>query len=269
MTRRGIFYSLNAMAKKTFSVDDTLFKAQTKKLVRKLKLDEPKFVREQAGMLAQLLTKLTPPFPSFPEMKGAGYGDNIKENQAAGIKAVKSGFLSAVKFIGNMDSFKSKDLRSAVERGDTAYLTARVKHFKGKRKGLRVVHYSDHMRNKMRNGRGRVNKGTVPIIGLSQADVEAGLARAIYNVGISKAAIAKAAFRLGRKKPTKWVYKHFSRVQVSVQVRKNPAVATFKVAGPGLEVPIRRLKQAESFRQKAMALKLKSDLNRRIKQVGF
>jgi hypothetical protein len=34
------------MSKQTFSVDDTLYRAQAKKLVKQLKLDETKFVRD-------------------------------------------------------------------------------------------------------------------------------------------------------------------------------------------------------------------------------
>lgn len=65
----GKSYCTSKMAK-NFSVDSTLFKAKAKKLVRKLKLDEPTVVREQAGLLAQLLSKVTPPFKSFPKMSG-------------------------------------------------------------------------------------------------------------------------------------------------------------------------------------------------------
>ena len=84
---------------KNFSVDSTLFKAQAKKLVKKLKLDEPTVVREQAGLLAQLLAKVTPPFKSFPKMSGKpSYttGGAIE----VGKKAVRAGFSPAVARMG-------------------------------------------------------------------------------------------------------------------------------------------------------------------------
>ena len=44
------------MSKQTFSVDDTLYRAQAKKLVKQLKLEEVEFVKDQAGLLAQQLS---------------------------------------------------------------------------------------------------------------------------------------------------------------------------------------------------------------------
>ena len=56
------------MMSKDFKVDSTLWKKRSKDVIKILKIDEPKFVKEQAGLLAELATKVTPPFREFPKM---------------------------------------------------------------------------------------------------------------------------------------------------------------------------------------------------------
>ena len=218
MTRRGIFYSRSAMPKKSFSVDQTLFRASAQKLVRQLKLDEVKVVREQAGLFAQLLAKLTPPFKSFPKMSGKPTY-TTGGAQGTGANAVKAGFFSAVKRMGTVTNWKDPKMKSAIRRGDADYIEQRLKHMKGSNKhGLRVQKYSDSARNKQRNTRGHVNSGTQPFVGLSNADVNRGLKRAVGNVGIAKASFALAALRFGRKSPPKWIARHFRKVNTPVKV---------------------------------------------------
>ena len=157
---------------KPFTVDDTLYRAKAKKLVKQLKLDEQEFVREQAGLLAQLMTRLAPPFDGFPKFK-AGY--TSKGSLQAGKKAVRAGFARAVQSFGKVGGWKDKDIRRAIKAGDIAYLTKRLRYMKNSRKaGLQVKHYSENERNRLRNNRGRVSKGTVGFVGVSTADVKEG-----------------------------------------------------------------------------------------------
>jgi hypothetical protein len=92
---------------KNFTVDSTLFKMKAKKLVKKLKLDEPTVVREQAGLLAQLLAKVTPPFKSFPSMSGR---PSYTTGGAMGVgkAAVRSGFFSVVARMGTEKNWTDK-----------------------------------------------------------------------------------------------------------------------------------------------------------------
>ena len=257
------------MSKQNFSVDDTLFRMQAKKLVKQLKLDENVVVREQAGLLAQLLAKVTPPFKGFPKMSGKP-SYTTGGAQGIGTNAVKAGFNSAVKRMGSVNSWKDKGIRKAIRGGDTAYLENRLKHMKGSEKhGLKVHKYSDNLRNSQRNTKGRVNRGTQSVVALSNADVNRGQKRAIANVGIAKASFALAALRLGRPSAPKWIARHFSKVNTPVQVQRNPARVSFTSNAKGLDVTMRRLKAVERFRMVAMVKRLEALVRADAKKAGF
>ena len=254
---------------KNFTVDATLFKVKAKKLVKQLKLDEPTVVREQAGLLAQLLSKVTPPFKSFPKMSGkASY--TTGGAMGVGKKAVRAGFYSAVKRMGTVSNWTDKGMRKAIQSGDTAYIQARLEHMKKSNKhGLKVRDYSDNLRERQRNTRGRVNRGTQPIVMLQNKDVNAGLKRAMNNVGIAKASFALAALRLGRPKAPAWIAKHFAKVNTPVSVTRNPARVKFTSNAKGLDVTTRRLKAVERFRIVAMVKRLEKLVKADAKKAGF
>ncbi len=254
---------------KNFTVDATLFKVKAKKLVKQLKLDEPTVVREQAGLLAQLLAKVTPPFKSFPKMSGK---PSYTTGGAMGVgkKAVRAGFYSAVKRMGTVSNWTDKGMRKAIRSGDTAYIQARLEHMKKSNKhGLKVRDYSDNLRERQRNTRGRVNRGTQPIVMLQNKDVNAGLKRAMNNVGIAKASFALAALRLGRPKAPAWIAKHFAKVNTPVSVTRNPARVKFTSNAKGLDVTTRRLKAVERFRMVAMVKHLETLVRANAKKAGF
>ena len=254
---------------KNFTVDATLFKVKAKKLVKQLKLDENKVVREQAGLLAQLLAKVTPPFKSFPKMSGK---PSYTTGGAMGVgkKAVRAGFYSAVKRMGTVSNWTDKGMRKAIRSGDTAYIQARLEHMKKSNKhGLKVRDYSDNLRERQRNTRGRVNRGTQPIVMLQNKDVNAGLKRAMNNVGIAKASFALAALRLGRPKAPAWIAKHFAKVNTPVSVTRNPARVKFTSNAKGLDVTTRRLKAVERFRMVAMVKHLEALVRANAKKAGF
>ncbi len=257
------------MSKQTFSVDDTLYRAQAKKLVKQLKLEEVEVVKEQAGLLAQLLAKVTPPFDGFPKMSGRPTYTTPRALKA-GQKAVRAGFFSAVKKMGAPNKWDDKNIRAAIRRGDTAYLEARLKHMKGSNKrGLKVTQYSDKMRNNQRNTRGRVNRGTQPIVMLNDKDVNAGLRRALNNVGIAKASFAEAAVKLGRKAPPKWIARHFKTVNTNLNISRSPARVSFTADAKGLDVTNRRTKAVERFRMVAMVKRLEQLVRAEAKKSGF
>jgi hypothetical protein len=256
------------MSKKTFSVDDTLYRAQAKKLVKQLKLDETKFVREQAGMLAQNFASITPPFVSYSKPK-LNYG--TKKDIAKGKEATRAGFYSVVKMMTiDGQNWKDKNIRSAIERGDMNYVEQRLKHFKrSKKRDMKVRQYSDNRRNKQRNSRGRAYRDATPFVTLSRSDAESGLARAMDRVGMAKASFARAAQRLGRKKPIKDIFKHFSKVHAVVTVTRNPSVATFTVSSHGLDQAVRREKEVTSIRLESMVKRLKQIIKADAKKAGF
>ena len=254
---------------KNFTVDATLFKVKAKKLVKQLKLDEPTVVREQAGLLAQLLAKVTPPFKSFPKMSGKPTYTTANA-QRTGVAAVKADFDSVIKSIGTLKSWTSKRMKKAIRAGDTSYIKERLKYMKTSNKhNLDVFMYSDDLHNKKRNNRGRINRGSQPIVALKNADVNKGRRRAINNVGIAKASFALAALRLGRPKAPAWIAKHFGKVNTPVSVTRNPARVKFTSNAKGLDVTTRRLKAVERFRMVAMVKHLEALVRANAKKAGF
>jgi hypothetical protein len=254
---------------KSFTVDDTRFRMQARNLIRKLKLDEPKVVKEQAGLLAQLQAKMTPPFKSFPAMKGRPTYATAGA-LAQGVKATTAGFFSAVKKVGSDRAWKSESIQKAIRSGNIQRLNAIFKNAKKSNKyGLEARRYTDNARNRKRDNRGRVNKGTAPFIGITTAAVNAGLDRAIKSVGIAKAAFAKAAYRLGRKSPPRWISRHFSKIRTTVIFTKNPTRIKYTANAKGLDVVSRNLKRIERFRLQAMVARLKSLVRAESKKKGF
>lgn len=254
---------------KNFKVDSTLWRARSKKLVKQLKLDEPKFVREQAGLLAQLMAKVAPPFRTFPKLSGkATYTTGGAQGQ--GVKSVRSGFFSSVKRVGAIGAWKDKKIRKAIRAGDTNYIENRLRYMKrSNKKNLQVEMYSDSERDRKRNNRGRVSKSTKPFVGLQNKDVNAGLKRALGNIGIAKASLALAALRLGRPAAPKWISRHFGKVSSPVKTQKNPARVSFKVSAAGLDVVVRNLRKIERFRMKAMVKNLESLVKADARKSGF
>ncbi len=255
---------------KNFSVDDTLYRAQAKKLVKQLKIDETKFVREQAGLLAQLLCKVTPPFKSYPKMSGKPtYGGSVGVGRAA----VRRDFFRAVQRVGKSASWKDKGISKAIRTGDVRYLEERFKYIKGSNKqNLSVRKYDDRLHNSKRNNRGRVGRNTKATVGVRDVDVNKGLKRAMNNVGIAKASLALAALRLGRPSPPMWISRHFKTVNTPVKMpTKSKPVAAFKATAKGLDSPDfrNRTKQVERFRMVAMVKRLEFLVKADAKKAGF
>ena len=254
---------------KNFTVDATLFKVKAKKLVKQLKLDEPTVVREQAGLLAQLLAKVTPPFKSFPKMSGK---PSYTTGGAMGVgkKAVTGDFYRSIKLMGTEKQWTDKGMKAAIVRGDTSYLQKRLEYMKGSvKRGLKVRHYNNGLRDSQRNTRGRINNGTQPIVMMNSPLIKKGLERAMDNVGIAKASFALAALRLGRPKAPAWIAKHFAKVNTPVSVTRNPARVKFTSNAKGLDVTTRRLKAVERFRMVAMVKHLEKLVKANAKKAGF
>lgn len=254
---------------RNFKVDSTIWKAKSKRLVKELKLDEADVVREQAGLLAQLMTKVAPPFKAFPKLQGK---PTYTTGGALGVgrKAVKAGFFAAVKRMGTERQWDDKNIKKAIRAGDTDYLTRRLRYMKRSNKhNLEVFKYSDQRRDSKRNNRGRVNKGTQPFVGIQNKDVNAGLRRAMDNVGIAKASLALIALRLGRPAPPAWIKKHFGKVNPTLSISRKPARVTFRTSAKGLDVVANNLKRIERFRMTAMVKRLESMIRANAKKSGF
>ena len=254
---------------KTFTVDDALFRMQAKKLIRKLKIEEHKFIKEEAGLLAQLFAKVTPPFKSFPKMSGRpNYTTSGAQKQGA--LAVKTDFNRAIKRMGNIRDWKSKSIREAIKNGDIERLKAILRNMRNSNKhNLDVEKYTENLRNRQRNKRGRVGRNIKPVVAIQNSDINKGLRAAVNNLGIAKATFAKVAVSLGRPNPPRWIARHFNKINPTVSVQKSPARVRFVVSAKGLDVASRRIQSVERFRLKAMVQKLERMVKAESKKKGF
>ena len=271
---------------KNFTVDSTLFKAKAKKLVKQLKIDEPTFVREQAALLARLLSKITPPFldGKFPKMSGKGYqGGGVKDVEAAGNRAIK-------KDLGRIFRIR--------ERGYLEFLHDTTGKLKNIRQNLRTkkgvsylvdideINYDSvpraikfHQSKRLSNGRTPRYKGDKGIGRWRSRDVmwvTAEIWNAVFNakaenVGMSKAAFASAAVQLGiKQKPPKYISRHILGSGTRVIESKNPSKVIIKAGAPGLaHVTKTKQKKVEKFRAVAMVKRLEQLIRADAKKAGF
>ena len=269
------------------SVDDTLFRAKAKKLLKKLKIDEHEFVKDQAAQLARTICKATPPFKDgvFPRLSKGGYQQgSVKDAVASGERAIKHDMgviyrqrsRDYLQFIQDLTGKKRNIRRQLRTKSGKVYLVdVDVINFTSVSEALKF-----HWQKRLPNGRVKNyrsgNKDSQ--IGRWQSrdvmwltpDIWQKVFRTLSaNVGLSKAAFGKAASKLGiKQKPPKYIKKHFSKVDTSVTITKNPSIVTIRGSAPGLEVPEKKLSQIKEIRSKAMVGRLKWLLRANAKKSG-
>lgn len=275
------------MSKKTFSVDDTLYRAQAKKLVKQLKLDETKFVKEQAALYCVLMSKVTPPFigGKFPELKGAAsyQGGKAKATEEAGKRAIK-------KDLGNIFRIREKGYLQFLH--ETTGRLSNIKQILRTKKGrpyvidVDEINYTSvakalafHRRKRLSTGRTPTYKGDKGIGRWKSRDVmwvtqeiwSAVFQKLSDNVGLSKAAFASAAVKLGaKKKPPRYIKKHLSKVGTLVSVQTTPkTVVSITASAPGLNHALRVESKVRNFRMVAMVKRLKHIVRTEAKKAGF
>ena len=70
------------MAKKDIDIDDSVFQKRAKELARKLGKDEKEFIKQQTGILAREVARMTPPFASFPKLSNSASVGSAKDIKA-------------------------------------------------------------------------------------------------------------------------------------------------------------------------------------------
>lgn len=265
------------MPRPTLEFDDTLFRAQSRNLLRQLDIEEEPFIRGEAGLFAQTLAKVTPPFSGRPIMAGAGYGTQ-KQNRQAGENAI----------LGDMRSIfevRSEGYLQFIERtaGRSSNISLHLRRKDGTEYSIRAdeinhnsVRRALNFHNSKQNTRGRTPKNNAsPADRLTMSGLM-WITQEIWNqvyailenrVGWSKAQLAEVAVNLGRPRPGKWVARHMRAAQVTTT--SNPAVVTFRANGPGLDVPARLKGSVERFRITGMRMKLERMVKREAKSAGF
>ena len=273
---------------KDFTVDDTLFRAKAKQLVKKLKIDEHEFVKDQSAQLARTICKATPPFKGgvFPRLTKPGYQEgSVKDAVAAGERAIKhdlgvifrqrsEGYLKHVHDVTG----KKRNIRQVLRNkaGKTYLIDVDIINYNSFTDAIKW-----HWQKRLSNGRVKnYRKGNKDSqIGRWQSRDVMWITPEIWqkvfkqlsaNVGLSKAAFGKAAMKLGiKQKPPKYIKRHFSKVDTSVIIQRNPSVVTIHGSAPGLEIAERKLNKIKEIRSKAMVKRLEYLLRANAKKAGF
>ena len=265
------------MPRPRIEFDDTLFRAQSRSLLRQLDIEEEPFIKGEAGLFAQTLAKVTPPFTGTPRMAGAGYGTQ-KQNRQAGENAILGD-------MRNIFEVRSEGYLQFIERtaGRSSNISLHLRRKDGTPYSIQAdeinhnsVRRALNFHESKQNTRGRTPKNNasaddrLTMSGLMW--ITQGIWNQVYatlksRVGWSKAQLAEAAVALGRPRPGKWVSRHMRMAQVTTT--SNPAVVTFRANGPGLDVPARLKGSVERFRITGMRMKLERMIKREARQAGF
>ena len=172
-------------------VDDSVFQQKARKLARKLGVDEHKIVKEQTGILAREVAKMTPPYAKFPSLfKGTSVGT---------AKDIKQGEWAVYNDLRKICFVVPDDVANRTHR----YTKGGPVYRRGKIVAPRViVNLGElatwHKRNEDHKGRTRdLDVPHLPWMGenLFMKYVKSQQA----NVGIAKAAFYKASVQLGAK----------------------------------------------------------------------
>lgn len=273
---------------KDFSVDDTLYRAQAKKLVGQLKIDEKVFIKQQAALYARLMSKVTPPHPGgkFPKMTGAAYQQGSKHaNLSQGLAAI----------VGDMGThfvIKSKGYLQFLH--DLTKTTRNIRRTLTNGAGVKYVvdvdeiNYDslsralkfDWQQRRPSSGRAR-NKdqgSNDPRIGRWTARNRMWITLEIWdkiltakyeNIGMSKAALASAAVKLGLRNPPPYIKRHMAGSGTRVTFAKKGTEITIRAAAPGLPHAIRAEPRVKKFRTIAMVKGLKKKVRAIAKKSGF
>lgn len=274
---------------KNFSVDDTLYRAQAKKLVKQLKLDEEEFIREQGALYARAMSKATPPHAGgrFPQLKKAGYQEGtIRETLSQAKSAIISDMntMFVVKSSGYLESVHDitgtlRNIRRTLTNGKGVKYVIDVNEINYDSLN-RALEWGYKMRRPS-DGRARnKNQGSNdPRIGRWTARDRMWITPEIWkqvlkakfdNVGMSKAAFATAAVQLGiKQKPPKYIKDMMYGQKTSVIMQENPTVVKIKASAPGLSHAARLAPQVERFRMIAMVKRLKFLVRANAKKAGF
>ena len=67
---------------KDIDIDDSVFQKRARALARKLGKDEKEFIKQQTGILAREVARMTPPFASFPKLSNSASVGSAKDIKA-------------------------------------------------------------------------------------------------------------------------------------------------------------------------------------------
>ena len=266
------------MPSPTISFNETRFRKGASKLLASIGVEEGPFIREEAALFAALLTKLTPPFSTFPQLKGGGYNTQRRHKEAG-----ENAILRDMSYIFSVRSERYLNFLIRQSNGQSRNINLKLRQKDGTLYSVIVGEINTNstqaalsFHKSKRNNIGRTSNNN------SESEWDAAgkmwITQRIWNevkrilqdrVGFSKAAMASVAMSLGRPRPGRWVARHLPNVISSHSQSRSPNAVTFRATGPGLDVAKRNSGRVERFRITAMDKKLKALVRREKRQAGF
>jgi len=198
----------------TFILDDAVFQSKMQKLIKKWKVDEKKFVAEQAGLFLYDVARYVPPYAEFPDSEGKSMGRPA--DKMTGKKAILKDLAkiftrpSSVKIFNWADkNFKGREIRKGKEviGAGTINSLAEMKKF-------------HNAMRKPSNGRTRTLR-PFQKMWVKKAMFNKYVKSEQKDVGIAKATIAWGVLKFNPKaKIPAWIFKQILKANASAKMVK-------------------------------------------------
>lgn len=207
-----------------FTVDFSLYKRKTEKLLNKLDKDKPVFLDEQSGLLFRDVAKYTPPFANgqLPKANANTYGTN--SDKKFGEFAVFIDIYRSMRPVGAAEKWKNPQIKEAVRQKDTQALKKIFANSNSVYKGWAVDHFDEKFHLQARNKYGRVRKKIRQLV-VPKEEFVRYMRKVVSTVGQGKAYFAWAAMQMGRNDAPKWISRHFYKYRATVIPGENSRTA--------------------------------------------
>lgn len=254
-------------------VDSNLLKVKIRKLLRQTKKSEKEFVKEQAALMAETIVRATPPFVTYTPFKGSmGTLADFKQGRSA--------------VIGDM--LRVFGIRS---EGFIRYLLKRFKresNIKGTIHGARGAFEIDtplvtlntakarqfYEKQRLANGRPTFSNSGNRWQGeafVTKKIFDTILKDKINNLGIAKAAFARAVVKLNpKKRVNKWIKKHLGRVNTMISETQGKGYKVIiKASARGLQYVTNKINFFAKKRIRMAEKRLKTQYRKIARKSGF
>jgi hypothetical protein len=266
------------MPKPTIQFDDNLFRSECRRMLTQLDIAEEPFIRGEAGFFAQALSKITPPFDSFPRISGSGYNAQLRQKRVgessirgdmANIFTVRSrGFLQYCARRGG--STRNVDFVHRRSGGEEIQVRALELNWTSVRRALSFHESKRNFRGRTPsyNGSGSDRWHSNEQMWITEEIWDAVYENLIQKVGIAKAAFASYAVAFGRPNPPTWIRRHMGGV-IPIVTSSPTTQTTMTATAPALDVAARNLGRVNQVRVESMRSKLRRMVRTQARQTSW
>ena len=180
------------MPRKDVIIDDSVFQKRARILAKKLGKDEKEFIKQQTGILAREVARMTPPFASLPKLSNSASVGSAKD--------IKAGKWAVFIDIAQICTVKTK---GEINKAKKSWGSGPIIYGKGRVIAKGIID-DGSMLHAWHSANQGANNRTKPLTGSNRYWVSSPVFKAYVkaqqdNVGTAKAAFYKAAQALGAK----------------------------------------------------------------------